>query len=175
EGQKTTLVSEDGFSDHGTVDELREAGMCIISATQTPLSLYAAFDTEKKADVFMANLRTQIHFQAADEKGAAILSSKMGGREIRKYSGGVSGGKTSRNWQLADEPWFKPARFQSLPAGHAVIKHPRRTGRPFLKKLPFTSFTRANEFVKDESAGVGNRGRLIRWATTSSGKKSCFH
>ncbi|AHF92554.1 hypothetical protein OPIT5_22270 [Opitutaceae bacterium TAV5] len=148
EGQKTTLVSEDGFSDHGTVDELREAGMCIISATQTPLSLYAAFETEKKADVFMANLRTQIHFQAADEKGAAILSSKMGGREIRKYSGGTSGGKTSRNWQLADEPWFKPARLLSLPAGYAVIKHPGRTGRPFLKKLPFTSFTRANEYVK---------------------------
>ncbi len=150
EGQKTTLVSEDGFSDHATVDELREAGMCIISATQTPLSLYAAFETEKKADVFMANLRTQIHFQAADEKGAAILSAKMGDREIRKYSGGTSGGKTSRNWQLADEPWFKPTRFLSLPVGHAVIKHPRRTGRPILKKLPFTSFTRDNEGSRDE-------------------------
>jgi type IV secretory pathway TraG/TraD family ATPase VirD4 len=30
EGQKTTLVSEDGFSDHMTVDELREAGVCLI-------------------------------------------------------------------------------------------------------------------------------------------------
>ncbi|RRK01283.1 hypothetical protein Ga0100231_000105 [Opitutaceae bacterium TAV4] len=150
EGQKTTLVSEDGFSDHATVDELREAGMCIISATQIPLSLYAAFETEKKADVFMANLRTQIHFQAADEKGAAILSAKMGDREIRKYSGGTSGGKTSRNWQLADEPWFKPTGFLSLPVGHAVIKHPRRTGRPILKKLPFTSFTRDNEGSRDE-------------------------
>ena len=145
EGQKTTLVSEDGFSDHATVDELREAGVSLISATQTPLSLYAAFETERKADVFMANLRTQIHFRAADEKGAKILSDKMGGREIRKYSGGVSSGRTSRNWQPADEPWFKPTSFLSLADGKAVVKHPRRTGKPLLRRLPFTSFTRANE------------------------------
>lgn len=144
EGQKTTLVSEDGFSDHATVDELREAGVCLISATQTPLSLYAAFETERKADVFMANLRTQIHFRAADEKGAKILSEKMGGREIRKYSGGVSGGRVSSNWQPADEPWFKPTKFLALPVGKAVIKHPRRAGRPIVKSLPFTSFTLPN-------------------------------
>ena len=145
EGQKTTLVSEDGFSDHATVDELREAGVCLISATQTPLSLYAAFETERKADVFMANLRTQIHFRAADEKGAKILSEKMGGRETRKYSGGVSGGRTSRNWQPIDEPWFKTTRFLSLAEGEAVIKHPRRSGRPLLRRLPFTGFTLKNE------------------------------
>ena len=144
EGQKTTLVSEDGFSDHATVDELREAGVCLISATQTPLSLYAAFETERKADVFMANLRTQIHFRAADEKGAKILSEKMGGREIRKYSGGVSGGRVSSNWQPADEPWLKPTKFLALPDGKAVIKHPRRAGRPIVKSLPFTSFTLPN-------------------------------
>jgi type IV secretory pathway TraG/TraD family ATPase VirD4 len=146
EGQKTTLTSEDGFSDHATVDELREAGVSLISATQTPLSLYAAFEIERKADVFMANLRTQIHFRAADEKGARILSEKMGGREIRKYSGGVNSGRTSRNWQPMDEPWFKPTAFLSLAGGVAVVQHPRRTGRPLLRKLPFTSFTRANEF-----------------------------
>ena len=146
EGQKTTLVSEDGFADHATVDELREAGVCLISATQTPLSLYAAFETERKADVFMANLRTQIHFRAADEKGAKIVSEKMGGREVRKYSGGISGGRTSRNWQMVDEPWFKPVILQAMPEGMAVIRHPRRTGKPLLRKLPFTSFTLANDF-----------------------------
>jgi type IV secretory pathway TraG/TraD family ATPase VirD4 len=145
EGQKTTLVSEDGFSDHGTVDELREAGVCLISATQTPLSLYASFETPTKADVFMANLRTQIHFRAADEKGAKIISERMGGREVRKYSGGVSGGRTSRNWQPVDEPWFKPTRLLSLPFGHAVVHHPRRTGRPLLHALPFTPFTLPNK------------------------------
>jgi type IV secretory pathway TraG/TraD family ATPase VirD4 len=145
EAQKTTLVSEDGFSDHGTVDELREAGMCVISATQTPLSFYASFGHEQKADVFMANLRTQIHFRSADEKGAAILSAKLGGREVRKYSGGVSGGRRARNWQLVDEAWFKPARLLALPAGLAVLKHPRRIGRPLLRRLPFTTFTRAHE------------------------------
>lgn len=144
EGQKTTLVSEDGFSDHLTVDELREAGVCLLSATQTPLSLYAAFETPNKADVFMANLRTQVHFRAADEKGAKILAEKMGGREIRKYSGGVSGGRTSRSWQPMDEPWFKPARLLSLAAGHAIVKHPRRTGKPLLRQLPYTSFTLPN-------------------------------
>lgn len=144
EGQKTTLVSEDGFSDHLTVDELREAGVCLISATQTPLSLYAAFETPTKADVFMANLRTQIHFRAADEKGAKILAEKMGGREIRKYSGGVSGGRTSRSWQPLDEPWFKPASFLSLANGSAVVRHPRRTGKPLLRKLPYTAFTLPN-------------------------------
>lgn len=141
EGQKTTLVSEDGISDHLTVDELREAGVCLVSATQTPLSFYAAFDTERKADVFMANLRTQIHFRAADEKGAKIISEKMGGRETRKYSGGVSGGRTSRNWQTMDEAWFKKEELLSLPEGRAVIRHPRRTGRPLVRRLPFTSFT----------------------------------
>ena len=143
EGQKTTLVSEDGISDHLTVDELREAGVCLISATQTPLSFYASFETERKADVFMANLRTQIHFRAADEKGAKILAEKMGGREVRKYSGGVSGGKASSNWQPLDEPWFKKETLLSFPAGQAVIKQPRRSGRPLLRRLPFTDFTTA--------------------------------
>lgn len=147
EGQKTTLVSEDGFADHGTVDELREAGVCLISATQTPLSLYASFETQTKADVFMANLRTQIHFRAADEKGAKIISEKMGGREVRKYSGGVSGGRSSRNWQLVDEPWFKPTRLQALPESHAVIRHPRRIGKPLLRCLPFTAFTLPNKML----------------------------
>lgn len=144
EGQKTTLVSEDGFSDHATVDELREAGVCLVSATQTPLSLYAAFETQTKADVFMANLRTQVHFRAADEKGAKILSEKMGGREVRKYSGGVSGGRPSSSWQPTDEAWYKPAPLLSLSDGQAVVKHPGHSGRPKLHKLPFTSFTLAN-------------------------------
>jgi type IV secretory pathway TraG/TraD family ATPase VirD4 len=156
EGQKTTLVSEDGFSDHATVDELREAGVSLISATQTPLSLYAAFETERKADVFMANLRTQIHFRAADEKGAKILSEKMGGREIRKYSGGVSSGRTSRNWQPADEPWFKPTQFLALDEGKAVIKHPQRRGRPLLRRLPFTGFTLKNESADQPTSATGN-------------------
>ncbi|MDB6094032.1 MAG: hypothetical protein JWM32_1594 [Verrucomicrobia bacterium] len=144
EGQKTTLVSEDGFSDHLTVDELREAGVCLISATQTPLSFYASFETERKADVFMANLRTQIHFRAADEKGAKILSEKMGGREVRKISGGTSGGRSSRNWQMADEPWYKTAELLALPEGHAVVRHPASLGKPRAKKLPFTGFTLQN-------------------------------
>jgi type IV secretory pathway TraG/TraD family ATPase VirD4 len=141
EGQKTTLVSEDGFSDHTTVDELREAGVCLISATQTPLSFYASFDTEKKADVFMANLRTQIHFRAADEKGAKIISDKMGGRPIRKRSGGVSGGRSSSNWQEVDEPWFKPHELLKLGGSLAVLRHPRAFGRPVRRKLTFTQFT----------------------------------
>jgi type IV secretory pathway TraG/TraD family ATPase VirD4 len=144
EGQKTTLVSEDGFSDHLTVDELREAGVSLITATQTPLSFYASFETERKADVFMANLRTQIHFRAADEQGAKMLSQKMGGRELRKYSGGISGGKSSRNWQATDEPWFKTEQLLALKHGEAVVRHPRYTGKPMLRRLPFTTFTRAN-------------------------------
>lgn len=171
EGQKTTLVSEDGFSDHATVDELREAGVSLISATQTPLSLYAAFETERKADVFMANLRTQVHFRAADEKGAKILSDKMGGREIRKYSGGVSSGRTSRNWQPMDEPWFKPTSFLSLADGKAVVKHPRRTGCPLLRKLPFTSFTLANEFGAGEVA-VGSAMPRSAGPTRASGRSA---
>jgi type IV secretory pathway TraG/TraD family ATPase VirD4 len=145
EGQKTTLVSEDGFADHATVDELREAGVCLISATQTPLSLYAAFDTETKADVFMANLRTQVHFRAADEKGAKILSEKMGGRERKKYSGGYAGGKPARSWQMQDVPWFKTAELQSLSEGRALVRHPRNCGPPQLLRLPYTKFTQRNE------------------------------
>lgn len=145
EGQKTTLVSEDGFSDHATVDELREAGVCLISATQTPLSLYAAFDTETKADVFMANLRTQIHFRAADEKGAKILSEKMGGSERRKHSGGYAGGKPTSTWQMQDVPWFKAPELLSLPEGRAILRHPRKGGRPVLIAPPFTRYTHRNE------------------------------
>jgi type IV secretory pathway TraG/TraD family ATPase VirD4 len=159
EGQKTTLVSEDGFSDHLTVDELREAGVCVITATQTPLSFYASFETERKADVFMANLRTQIHFRAADEQGAKILSQKLGGRELRKYSGGYSGGRSSRNWQLQDEPWHKPEALLALDNGEAIIRHPRFIGRPIRRRLPFTSFTRANRLEsKKPGAPDENRG-----------------
>lgn len=144
EGQKTTLVSEDGFADHATVDELREAGVCLISATQTPLSLYAAFDTETKADVFMANLRTQIHFRAADEKGAKILSEKMGGREQKKFSGGYAGGRPSSTWQMHDLPWFKVTDLLALPDGRAVLRHPRQKGRPVQITPPFTTHTSRN-------------------------------
>ncbi len=73
-----------------------------------------------------------------------MLSQKLGGRESRKYSGGFSGGKSSRNWQLTDEPWFKPERLLALGEAEAVIRHPRFTGRPFLRRLPFTAFTQAN-------------------------------
>ncbi len=149
EGQKTTLVSEDGFSDHLTVDELREAGVCLITATQTPLSFYASFETERKADVFMANLRTQIHFRAADEQGAKMLSQKLGGREVRKYSGGYSGGRSSRNWQMQDEPWFKPETLLALKNGEAIVRHPRVIGRPLRRCLPFTSYTQSNCGLKD--------------------------
>jgi type IV secretory pathway TraG/TraD family ATPase VirD4 len=152
EAQKTTLVSEDGFSDHGAVDELREAGVCVVAATQTPLSFHASFGDEKKADVFMANLRTHIHFRAADEKGAKIISDKMGGRQLKKYSGGASGGKASRNWQLVDEPWVKPQDLLNLPEGVAVVRHPETTGAPVRRKLPLTRFTRANEYRMDEMA-----------------------
>lgn len=145
EGQKTTLVSEDGFSDHATVDELREAGVCLITATQTPLSLYASFETERKADVFMANLRTQVHFRAADEKGAKIISEKMGGRSVRRYGGGVSGGRESRNWQLVEEPWIKASRLISLTTGSAVVRHPRNSGSPLVRTLPYSEFTVANK------------------------------
>jgi hypothetical protein len=84
----------------------------------------------------------------------------MGGREVRKYSGGIGGGRTSRNWQMVDEPWFKPNGLQALSEGRAVIRHPRRTGKPLLRTLPFTSFTRANEFVAETNpAGAdGARG-----------------
>jgi hypothetical protein len=47
---------------------------------------------------------------------------------------------------MADEPWIKPARLLALPEGTAVIKHPRRTGRPLLRRLPFTGFTLANDY-----------------------------
>ena len=97
----------------------------------------------------MANLRTQVHFRAADEKGAKILSEKMGGREARKYSGGHTAGKAMRNWQMADQPWFKPAELLALPEGKALIRHPRRPGKPLLKKLPFSGFTLANESQAD--------------------------
>lgn len=74
-----------------------------------------------------------------------MLSQKMGGRELRKYSGGISGGKSSRNWQTTDEPWFKTEQFLALKHGEAVVRHPRYTGKPMLRRLPFTTFTRANQ------------------------------
>ena len=61
-----------------------------------------------------------------------------------------SGGRTSSNWQPIDEPWFKTTAFQALPEGKAVIRHPRRRGRPLLRRLPFTNFTLANSSVLEE-------------------------
>lgn len=175
EGQKTTLVSEDGFADHTTVDELREAGVCLISATQTPLSLYAAFETDTKADVFMANLRTQIHFRAADEKGAKILSDKMGGRETRRHSGGHSGGMPSTSWQMQDTPWFKAVELQSIPDGKAIVRHPRQRGRPKLFKLPFSKFTLKNETQIECRDGWGPSPVLTQPRSTGcTGKARCL-
>ncbi|MBX3738901.1 MAG: type IV secretory system conjugative DNA transfer family protein [Candidatus Didemnitutus sp.] len=157
EGQKTTLVSEDGFSDHGAVDELREAGVCLIAATQTPLSFHASFETEKKADVFMANLRTQIHFRAADEKGAKILSSKLGGRERRRTSGGFSGGRENRNWQVVERPHYLSEQLLALNTGWAVVQHPRRTTRPLCIRLPHTPHTAPQAAEPPHGKGASRR------------------
>ena len=94
---------------------------------------------------FENGLKAMVLNLEEDNIGAVILAAKLGGREVRKYSGGVSGGRTTRNWQHVDEAWFKPLRMLALPAGMAVLKHPRRIGRPLLRRLPFTTFTRANE------------------------------
>ena len=51
------------------------------------------------------------------------------------------------------ESHFIALRFLSLAGGKAVVKHPRRTGCPLLRKLPFTSFTSANEFRTGEGEG----------------------
>jgi hypothetical protein len=39
---------------------------------------------------------------------------------------------------------MKPERLLALANGEAVIRHPRFTGRPLVRRLPFTAFTQAN-------------------------------
>jgi len=104
DGQKTTLVSEDGFADHATVDELREAGVFLISATQTPLSFYASFATELKADGFMANHRRRSIFARQTKRARRSFLEKWAGAKSANISGGVTAGQPMSNWQLSDEP-----------------------------------------------------------------------
>ena len=96
----------------------------------------------------MANLRTQIHFRAADEKGAKILSDKLGARKIREYSGGISSGKRSSNWQVTMKPWFKPAELKALGAGRATLNHPRSIGHLRLLRRLFTNCTARNTYYE---------------------------
>ena len=49
--------------------------------------------------------------------------------------------KASASWVTSDEPWFKTVDLQALPEGYAVVRHPRRTGKPLLKRLAYTPFT----------------------------------
>ena len=59
---------------------------------------------------------------------------------------GPSGGDVPAGYEVfrmpTDTAWMLG---RLLADGKAVVKHPRRTGKPLLRKLPFTSFTSANE------------------------------
>lgn len=83
EFQDLVTATEDGISDHKTVDRIRSAGACIIAGMQSEISADPAI-SEKKRKVLSLNMRSRLIFRAADMEGATLSADFIGKKRISK-------------------------------------------------------------------------------------------
>lgn len=122
EFQKTATANEAGLSDYNTVDTLREAGVMIMTGTQSTQSLVPPMGADK-AKVFIANMGNRVIFKAADEESAKTAADCVGKREVWRKSHGVSGGKRSFNKHKEDRYIIQPYEFRKLRKFECVVQH----------------------------------------------------
>ncbi len=126
EFQDIATASEDGLSDHKTVDRVRAAKLAIIAGVQSELSLDPAIGREKRK-VFTLNMRSRLIFRAADLEGATASADFLGKRTVWKVT------RTSRPLETTavtrreqEEHIFKPSKLMRLRDHVAVVVHPSK-------------------------------------------------
>lgn len=124
EAQGVATASEDGMADYNVADKIREALATIVFATQSPRSFMPRVKSEFKLEALLLNLKNQMVYQAADEKGALISADNIGKRIVWKKS--YSSGNRSRtvSSQEQEEHFFKPSKLRAMKKFECVIKHP---------------------------------------------------
>lgn len=122
ECQHFVTVSEDGLSDHTTVDLIREAGVAVVAATQSTTSLVPALGGEQ-AKVFTLNLRNRLIFTAADEEDAKASAEFLGKFTRRERSVTRGQGRYSQTFRPIDEYRLKPHRLRALRKHQCILVH----------------------------------------------------
>lgn len=126
EFQDIVTSSEDGFSDHKTVDRIRGAGACVIAAMQSEISADPVI-SEKKRKVLALNIRTRFIFRAADTEGAVLSADFIGKRHVWKKTISSRGfGTRTVSRRKEQEYRIPPARLTRLLDHTAVIVHPSK-------------------------------------------------
>lgn len=123
EAPKVVTASDDGLSDYGVVDVIREAKATFVGDTQSYSSLIPPLGDEKKAKVLIANLANRITFKAADEDSAKIAADTLGKRKVKKRTYGYSGGRSTSSWTDEDRYWIEPHQLRRLRKFQAVVQH----------------------------------------------------
>ena len=126
EYQDIVTASEDGISDHSTIDRIRGAKCAIIAGMQSEVSADPAIGRDKRK-VLTLNFRTRLIFRAADTEGATASADFIGKKKVWKHSHSSKGWGTATRSRREDEDYkIKPSKLTELRDHHAVIVHPSK-------------------------------------------------
>lgn len=123
EMQNYVTASEDGESDHKTIDLLRAAKVSIIAGSQSTTSLISAFGDEKKAKTFFLNCTNAIVFRSADEDCAKFSADALGKKMKWERTYGSSGGKGSTSRTQKEKHNVEPFKLRALQKRMCYIRH----------------------------------------------------
>jgi len=126
EFQDIATATEDGMSDHKMVDRVRAAGLAVVAAVQSEVSLDPVVGMAKRK-VLSLNLRSRLIFRAADPEGATASAEFIGKRIIWRKS------RTSKHFQplsttrhQAEDYRVKPTRLLRLKDLQVAAVHPSK-------------------------------------------------
>lgn len=122
EAQHFLTASEDGLSDHGMVDVLRESGVAFIAATQSSTSLTPVLGPER-AKVLTLNLRNRIIFTAADEDDARASAEFLGKKQTYETSETTGGSQRSRTRYRKEVYRIQPHQLRALRNHECILVH----------------------------------------------------
>ena len=126
EYQDIVTASEDGISDHSTIDRIRGAKCAIIAGMQSEVSADPAIGRDKRK-VLTLNFRTRLIFRAADTEGATASADFIGKKKVWKHSHSSKGWGTATRSRREDEDYIvKPSKLSGLKDHLAIIVHPSK-------------------------------------------------
>jgi len=131
------------------VDKVAEAKVALFYSTQSPTSFVPVLGGQAKTDVFLLNMRNQIHFTVADHKAGELIAAHIGKRTIRKKTVSYGRQGASRSYTDHDEFWIKPQVLRAMKRFQCVICHCEK-GFQKTRLLP-TRFTTPTESVQQRS------------------------
>ena len=126
EYQELVTASEDGMSDHTTIDRIRGAKCAIIAGMQSEVSADPAIGRDKRK-VLSLNFRSRFIFRAADPEGATASAEFIGKRTVWMRSRSSKAWSSVTHSRREDEDFvLRPSGLAGLKDHHAVIVHPSK-------------------------------------------------